>query len=141
MLIDGTINHFVSQITMLPIVLSCGYMGPIEFFMTKLGGTSPAVLGFNWLQSLNPRIDWKQKTVTISNQDYALEPPNHLPLAPTPRLPEEPADQDLPKSRQQLQNDGPPISLINAIAFHCACRAQGAIAYQLTLLSPTGPKG
>jgi len=54
MLIDSTVNHFVSQITTLPIVLSCGYMGFIEFFVTKLDGTSPVVLGFNWLQSLNP---------------------------------------------------------------------------------------
>jgi len=56
-LIDGTINRFVSQITTLPILLSCGYVVPTEFFVTKLNDSSPTVLGFNWLQSHNPVIN------------------------------------------------------------------------------------
>jgi len=56
-LIDSTINCFVSQITMLPILLSCSYEVPIEFFITKLNESSLAVLGFSQLQSYNSLID------------------------------------------------------------------------------------
>ena len=67
-LIDGTVNCFVSQITTLPILLSCSYMVPTEFFVTKLDDSSPAVLDFNWLQSHNPVIDWRQRTISVINR-------------------------------------------------------------------------
>jgi len=56
-LIDGTINHLVNHVVFLPIRLPCSYSCQIEFFMTKVEGTYPIVLGHNWLTQHNPLID------------------------------------------------------------------------------------
>jgi len=48
-LIDKTINHLVNRIMSLPKRFPCSYSCQIEFFVTKLEGTYPIVLGHNWL--------------------------------------------------------------------------------------------
>ena len=56
-LIDGTINHLVNHVVSLPIRFPCSYSCQIEFFVTKLEGTYPIVLGHNWLTQHNPLVD------------------------------------------------------------------------------------
>jgi len=56
-LIDGIVNQIVDQIITLPIQLTCGYSHTPKFFVTHLDGSSPLVLGHNWLQTHNPRIN------------------------------------------------------------------------------------
>ena len=46
-LIDGTINACVTHAVSFPIDFACGYLYVPEFFMTKLEGTYPVVLGHN----------------------------------------------------------------------------------------------
>jgi len=48
-LIDGTTNHLVNHIVSLPIKFPCLYSCQTEFFVTKLEGSYPIVLGHNWL--------------------------------------------------------------------------------------------
>jgi len=52
-LIDGTINHLVNRVVSLSIRFPCSYSCQIEFFMTKLEGTYPIILGHNWLTQHN----------------------------------------------------------------------------------------
>lgn len=52
-LIDGTINAFVTCVVPLPINFSYGYSCMLEFYITKLEDTYPAVLRFSWLQPSN----------------------------------------------------------------------------------------
>jgi len=65
-LIDGTINHLVNHVVSLPIRLPCSYSCQIEFFVTKLEGTYPIVLGHNWLTQPNPLIDWRKGTMEFN---------------------------------------------------------------------------
>jgi len=116
-LIDSTVNHFVSQITTLPILLSCGYVVPTEFFVTKLDDSSPTVLGFNWLQSHNPIIDWRQRTISIKKHNTTIENPTSIAPPTDPRNPKP------SKTKEALTVKQPLISLINAVAFNHTCRA------------------
>jgi len=62
-LIDGTVNTHVTRVVSLPIEFSCGYVCELEFFVTKLEGTYPVVLGYSWLTHCNPSIDWVKGTI------------------------------------------------------------------------------
>jgi len=64
-LIDDTVNAFVTCVVPLPINFPCGYSCMLEFYITKLESTYPAVLGFSWLTHCNPAIDWTKKTILI----------------------------------------------------------------------------
>jgi len=65
-LIDGTINYLVNHVVSLPIRLPCLYSCQIEFFVTKLEGTYPIVLGYNWLTQHNPLINWRKRTMEFN---------------------------------------------------------------------------
>jgi len=62
-LIDGTVNAYVTRIVMLPINFTCGYSYTPDFYITKLKGTYPAVLGYSWLTYCNPTINWVKGTI------------------------------------------------------------------------------
>jgi len=65
-LIDGTINHLMNYVISLPIKFPCSYSCQTEFFVTKLEGSYPIVLGHNWLTQNNPSINWKKETMVFS---------------------------------------------------------------------------
>jgi len=70
-LIDGTINHLVNRIVSLPIRFPCSYSCQIEFFVTKLEGTYPIVLGHNWLTQYDPLVDWRKGTLEFNAPEPA----------------------------------------------------------------------
>jgi len=88
-LINGTIYHLVNHVMSLPIRLPCLYFCQIEFFVTKLEGIYPIVLGHNWLTQHNPLIDWRKGTMEFNppepiDQPTSSQPdlePQNLPLA------------------------------------------------------------
>ena len=80
-LIDGTVNMYVNCVVLLPIKLSCGYVCVSEFYVTKLKGTYPAVLGYSWLSYYNPTIDWAERTILIKSSS-----PSQLMSPSTPAL-------------------------------------------------------
>jgi len=87
-LIDGTINYLVNCIVSLPIRFPCLYSCQIEFFVTKLEGTYPIVLGHNWLTQHNPLVDWRKETLEFNVPElvnWSISPwpdlePQNLPL-------------------------------------------------------------
>jgi len=67
-----TINYLVNHVVSLPIIFPCSYSCQIEFFMTKLEGTYPIVLEYNWLTQHNPLVDQRKGTLEFN----APEPTN-----------------------------------------------------------------
>ena len=84
-LINGTVNACVTHAVLFSIDFACGYSCIPKFFMTKLEGTYPVVLGHNWLVKHNSNIDWKTGTLqfpALKNHDTALSteaPPRAVP--------------------------------------------------------------
>jgi len=68
-LIDSAINAYITCVISLPIEFSCGYVCNLEFFVMKLEGTYPAVLGYNWLVHCNPTINWIEGTILCLNSN------------------------------------------------------------------------
>jgi len=76
-LIDGTTNYLVNHVVSLPIKFPCLYSCQTEFFVTKLEGSYPIVLGHNWLTQNNPSINWKKRTMVFSKanpEDQLISP-------------------------------------------------------------------
>jgi len=156
-LIDGTINHFVNHVMSLPIRFPCSYSCQTEFFVTKLEGTYPTVLGHNWLTQNNPLINWRKGTLKFDTPEPAAQPisprsdskPQNLPSGITlssENLPVDPVTTPCANSssirhlvkndlsEDRLSNDQsspkrPQISLVNAAAFKNACKSRGAISF------------
>jgi len=161
-LIDGTINHLVNHVMSLPIRLPCLYSFQIEFFVTKLEGTYPIVLGHNWSTQYNPLIDWRKGTIEFNpsepmDQSTSSRPdlePQNLPLAisllseksPVHSAPgscanslsiwhlvENYPSEDWPSNNQTTPNK-PQTSLVNTATFMSTCKSKGAISFQITSL-------
>ena len=118
-LIDGTVNCYVSQVITLPIQLPCGSSCEIKCYVMPLDNSCKLVLGYNWLKNHNPSINWQRETVNLP-KPKCEEPP-------TLNKPEwsYPTESHYPTPRK------PDISLINAVAYCKACKAEGAITFQL----------
>ena len=138
-LIDRTINQLVSYVVSLPINFPCSYSCWIEFFMMKLEGTYPIVLGHNWLTQHNPTIDWAKGTigfVNFNSSNWPIDPRPALELrgpplvlSPTPKAslthPEPKPSAISPNVRK------PRISLVNAAMFVRACKSNRVIGFQI----------
>jgi len=66
-LIDGTINQYVTQVVTLPIQLTYSYSCTLEFYMIYLDSSSPVVLEYSWLKSHNPNINWRRGVLDMSS--------------------------------------------------------------------------
>jgi len=104
-LIDGTVSNFVKEIVTIPIKLICGLSFELDLFVMPLAGEHPIVLGYSWLKTTNPSINWAKNTL------------------------------ELLQDQETKQNVTPPIALIEAVAFRRACREQGSLLFQLTPFS------
>jgi len=138
-LINGTINQLVSHVVSLSINFPCSYSCWIEFFVTKLEGTYPIVLGHNWLTQHNPTIDWAKGTIGFVNSNSSNQPIDPRPalklrgpppvLSPTPKAslthPEPKPSATSPNVRK------PRISLVNTAVFVRACKSDRAISFQI----------
>ena len=111
-LIDRTINYLVNHVVSLPIRFPCSYSCQIEFFVTKLEGTYPIVLGHNWLTQHNPLVDWRKGTLEFNalepadqpiSPQYDLEPQN--PPLEIPPSSENSPIYPIPAPENQLSND------------------------------------
>jgi len=74
-LINGTVNAYVTHAVLFPIDFACDYLCVPEFFITKLKDIYPVVLRHNWLVKHNPNIDWKTGTLqfpALKNHDTTL---------------------------------------------------------------------
>jgi len=78
-LIDGSTNHHVRFVVPLQIDLVCSYSCQIKYYITKLEGTYPIVLGHNWLAQHNPIINWEESMLLISCQkESTITPPKYI---------------------------------------------------------------
>jgi len=100
-LIDGTVSNFVKEIVTVPIKLICSSFFELDLFVTPLAGEHPIVLGYSWLKTTNPSINWAKNML------------------------------ELPQDQETKQNIMPPIVLVGTAAFKRACQEQGSLLFQL----------
>ena len=67
-LIDGTINHCMNQVILLPIQLACRSLYMIEYYATPLDSFCEVVLDYSWLRDWNSTIDQWNSTLSLPNQ-------------------------------------------------------------------------
>ena len=154
MLINGTVNALVTCIVSLPIKFSCSYECILEFFVTKLENTYPAVLRHSWLTYCNPTIDWLEGTILCQKPapslliSLSVQPPGSdttyptKPTNPTPRNSLSlssrssspiPTPNYINPQTESLTSNRPAIAFISANAFQHACKAKGVSLFQLSL--------
>lgn len=135
-LFDSTSNHLITSFTTLPVHFPSGEVLNIDFYVTPLDKSVSAVLGYSWLSTYNPLIDWKKRSI----QFRSAPPPRPVsdtmvpPPAPAERTPSTPATPELPTS--PTPTSIPRISLVNAAAFAQACKLPGSTSYTLNLSTP-----
>jgi len=88
-LIDGTVNNIVSQVVNLPIKFDCGSSCQWDFFVTTLDDSCEVVLGHDWLQHVNPSINWRSNKMDVNAYTYKPprdSQPNSNRVLATPRV-------------------------------------------------------
>ncbi|KAL7277983.1 hypothetical protein ACG7TL_007936 [Trametes sanguinea] len=130
-LFDGSSNHTITKSTTLPIHFSSGEVINIDFYVTPLDKSVSAVLGYSWLTTYNPLIDWKKCSIQFRTAPSARLVSNPTlatltaPAAPSPETP-------TPTS----PNSVPRVSFVNASAFARACKLPGSESFTLNLAAP-----
>ena len=135
-LIDSTVNAHVTRIITLPINFTYGYSCIPDFYVTKLEGIYPAVLGYSWLTYCNPTINWVKDTILFQTSSLV---PKAIVNKPPKMWLLSPRNQTSPTSESSLSSPmlGPPayptnshndqkpiISFVNTLAFQHACRTR-----------------
>jgi len=150
-------NAHITCVISLPIKFSCSYVCKLEFFVTKLEGTYPAVLGYSWLTYYKPIIDWIEGIILCLNSNTSSQTipsvqtleldaisPIEL-LTSTSRVPsslssKNPTYHPIPNSKdsqaKDLVTNRPIILFVNAIA-EVAVNTRGFPVFFLDSSSPT----
>ncbi|KAL7278114.1 hypothetical protein ACG7TL_008085 [Trametes sanguinea] len=125
---DGSSNHTIAKSTTLPIHFPSGEVINIDFYVTPLDKSVSAILGYSWLTTYNPLIDWKKRSIQFRTA------PSARPVSdPTPATPTAPAAPSLEPPTPTSPNSVPRVSLVNASAFARACKLPGSESFTLNL--------
>ncbi|KAL7280476.1 hypothetical protein ACG7TL_005408 [Trametes sanguinea] len=130
-LFDGSSNHTITKSTTLPIHFPSGEVINIDFYVTPLDKSVSAVLGYSWLTTYNPLIDWKKRSIQFRTV------PSARPVSdPTPATLTAPAALSLEPLILTSPNSIPQVWLVNASAFARACKLPGSESFTLNLAAP-----
>ena len=131
-LFNGTTTTITTEATDLPIRFPSGDVTPLD-------SDCRIVLGHNWLTRYNPLIDWALSSIEFrtplqqvpalsSLPDPDTQSPSTLRLDPSSVS--SPSPTDSPKAPGLW---APPIALINAAAYICACKLEGSTQFSIQL--------
>ena len=132
-LFDGTTTTVITEATNLPIWFPSGNVTPLD-------SDCRIILGHNWLTRCNLLIDWVLSSIEFRTPLQQVPAPSSLPnpdaqslsaLRLDPLSVSSPTPTNSPKA-PGLQ--APPIALINAVAYVCACKLDGFIQFSIQLL-------
>ena len=131
-LFDGITTTIITEASNLPIQFSSSNV-------TLLDSDCRIILRHNWLTQYNPLIDWVLSSIKFRTPLQQVPAPSSLPNPDTqspsaqrldPLSVSSPFPTDSPKA-PGLQ--APPIALINAVAYVCACKLEGSIQFSIQL--------
>ena len=138
-LFHGTTTTIITEATDLPIQFPSSDVTLMTFYVTLLDSDCRIILRHNWLTQYNPLIDWVLGSIefrTPLQQVPALSSlPNPNAQSPSalrlnPSSVSSPSLSDSPKAPSLR---APPIALINAAAYVCACKLEGSIQFSIQL--------
>ena len=138
-LFDSTTTTIITEATDLSIQFPLGDVTQMTFYVTPLDSDCRVVLGHNWLTRYNPLIDWALSSIEFTTPLQQVPAPSSLPnhdaqspsaLRLDPSSVSSPSPTDSPKAPGLW---APPIALINAVAYVCACKLEGSIQFSIQL--------
>ena len=138
-LFNGTTTTIITEATNLSIRFPSGDVTPMTFYVTPLDSDCRIILGHNWLTQYNPLIDWALSSIEFRTPLQQVPAPSSLPdhdaqspsaLRLDPSSVSSPSLTDSPKAPSLW---APPIALINAVAYVCACKLEGSIQFSIQL--------
>ena len=131
-LFDGTTTTIITKATNLSVRFPSGNVTPLD-------SNCRIILGHNWLTRYNPLIDWALSSIKFRTPLQQVPAPSSLPdpdaqslsaLRLDPSSVSSPSLTDSPKAPGLW---APPIALINAAAYVCACKLEGSIQFSIQL--------
>ena len=140
-LMDGSSGSVITQSLELPICFPTREIQNLTFFVTPLDQGCMIVLGYHWLTSFNPMIDWVLGCISFRQPSQPEAKMSSLvealpPLAPPQSLLEAMNPEFLEPLLPVNNRKPPQVTLINASTYACTCKLEGTQCFQLRISLP-----
>jgi hypothetical protein len=130
-LFDGSSNCVITEAVTLRLRFAGGQEITQQLLLARLDGHSQMVLGYDWLHTYNPLIDWVQATLTFRPRE---------PSSATASNPDISASAATVNPADDPDRAPPTIALVSAQAFLRAQQSTGSRTYKVSLAPSAAAK-